>query len=119
MLRELADATHVATGTRRVGDAAGHEEAAGVRVADVEQLVGVAVEAAGEDAGRDAELVHQCDEGVDAERAFVAAEVAGDVRVLLGAEELRGRLFGDEVHPDVDDVHLSSALGAARRGQGS
>ncbi len=56
---------------------------------------------------------------VGAERAFVAPEVAGDVRVLLGAEELRRRLVGDEVHPEVDDVHLSSALGAARRGQGN
>ena len=94
-------------GRRRIADAARHEEAAGVRVAGFEQRVGVAVEAAGEDAGRDAELVHQREQPVDVERALVAAEVAGDVRVLRLAEERGRRLLGHEVHPDVDDVHAS------------
>ena len=59
VLGELADAAHVAGRPRRVGEAAGDEEAARVRVGDLEQLVGGAVEPGGEDAGRDAELVHQ------------------------------------------------------------
>ena len=75
-------------GPRRIADAARDEEAARVRVADLEQRVGVAVEAAGEDAGRDAELVHHREQRVDADRALVAAEVAGDVLVSLLADEL-------------------------------
>ncbi len=59
LARARGCARTIPPGTRRVTDAAGDEEPARVRVARLEQLVGVAVEAAGEHAGRDAELVHQ------------------------------------------------------------
>ena len=91
VLRELAQALDLAPGSRRIADAARDEEAARMRVADVEQLVGVAVEAAGEDAGRDAELVHDREQRVDADRTLVAPEVAGDVLVALLRHELLPR----------------------------
>src|SRR5436853_126213 len=78
VLRKFANLLYLAARARRITDSAGNEEAAGVRVADVEQLRRVAVEATGEDAGRDAEVVHLGEQLVDADRAAVAAEVAGN-----------------------------------------
>ena len=47
----------------------------------------------------------------DVERPLVAAEVAGDVRVLGLPEERGRRLIGHQVDPDVDDVHARSPCG--------
>ena len=90
-----------------------------MRVARFEQRVGVAVEPAGEDAGRDAELVHQREQPVDVERSLVAPEVAGDVRVLVLTEKRGRRLLGHEVHPDVDDVHAVVPPGCSDCGEAS
>jgi hypothetical protein len=82
------------------------EEAPGVLVGDRERVVLAVVQARREDAGRDAEVVHERDQVVDADPArAVTAEVPGDVGVLTLAEELRGGRGGDEVDPDVEDVH--------------
>src|SRR6202043_3688748 len=42
---------------------------------------------------------------VDAGRTLVAPEIAGDVLVSLLRHELLRGTFGDEVDPDVEDVH--------------
>src|SRR5262249_48924230 len=76
--------------------------------ADLEHLVGAAVEAGREHAGRDTELVHQRDERLRADRSAVAAEVAGNVLVALLARELFRRLVRDEVDPKIDNLHRAA-----------
>src|SRR5262249_47215042 len=99
VLGQLADAFYLAARARRVADTRGNEEAARMRVTDLEHLLGAAVETGREDAGRDAELVHQFDQRGDADRSAIASEIPGDVLVSLGRHELLGGLLGDEIYP--------------------
>jgi len=107
------------SGPGRVADSARDEEPARMGVARFEQRVGVAVEPAGEDAGRDAELIHERHQPVDVERPLVAAEIARDVSVLGLAEERGRRLRSDQIHPDVDDVPGRSPPGRSDRAEAS